>query len=111
MKRASRSGAHHEHDGMLGEGRDGLEWPDHGEARSTVVRPAVRKKSVDIEFPAILGDQGWLAVFARKRRSWDGLYQEGNGARSTAKAQRSYGNGGGGENRGRKMTTMASRYL
>ena len=45
-KRASRSGTHHEHDGMLGEGGDGLEWPDHGEARSTVVRPAVRKKSM-----------------------------------------------------------------
>ena len=37
---------------MLGEGGDGLEWPDHGEARSTVVRPAVRKKGVDSEFPA-----------------------------------------------------------
>ena len=97
---------------MLGEGGDGLEWPDHGEARSTVVRPAMRKKSVDSEFLAILGDQGWLAVFARKRQSWDGLYREGNGARSTAKAQRSYGNGGGGENRGgRKTTTTASRYL
>ena len=54
---------------MLGEGGDGLEWPDHGEARSTVVRSAMRKKSVDSEFPAISGDQGQLAVFASKRRS------------------------------------------
>ena len=30
-KRASRSGAHHDHAGMLGEGGDGLEQPDHGE--------------------------------------------------------------------------------
>ena len=30
-KRASRSGAHREHDGVLGEGGDGLEWPGHGE--------------------------------------------------------------------------------
>ena len=93
---------------MLGEGGDGLEWPDHGEARSTVVRPAVRKKSMDNEFPAISGNQGWLAVFARKRRSWDGLYREGNDARSMAKAQRSYGNGGGGENIVRKRGQTAA---
>ena len=97
MERASRSGTHHE-----------LEWPDHGEARSMVVRPAVRKKSVDSEFSAISSDQGWLAVFARKRQSWDGLYREGNGTGSTTKAQRSYGNGGGGENRVRKRGQTAA---
>ena len=31
MERASRSGAHREHDGVLGEGRDELEHPGHGE--------------------------------------------------------------------------------
>jgi len=31
VERASRSGAHREHDGRLGEGGDGLEQPDHGE--------------------------------------------------------------------------------
>jgi len=31
MERASRSGAHREHDGVLGEGGDGLERPGHGE--------------------------------------------------------------------------------
>ena len=30
-KRASRSGAHHDHAGVLGEDRDGLERPGHGE--------------------------------------------------------------------------------
>ena len=31
MKRTSRSGAHHDHAGVLGEGGDGLERPGHGE--------------------------------------------------------------------------------
>ena len=31
IERASRSGAHREHDGVLGEGGDGLEGPGHGE--------------------------------------------------------------------------------
>ena len=31
MERASRSGAHREHDGVLGEGGDGQERPGHGE--------------------------------------------------------------------------------
>ena len=30
-KRASCSGAHHDHADVLGEGRDGLEQPSHGE--------------------------------------------------------------------------------
>ena len=30
-ERASCSGAHHKHDGVLGEGGDGLERPGHGE--------------------------------------------------------------------------------
>ena len=93
---------------MPSKSRDRLWNADRGEARSTVVWPAVRKKSVDSEFPAISGDQGWLAMFARKRQSWDGLYREGNGARLTAKAQRSYGNGGGGENRVRKWGQTAA---
>ena len=36
-------------------------------------------------------DQGWLAGCTRNRRSWDRLCQDGNGARSTVKAQRSDG--------------------
>ena len=31
MERASRSGAHHDHVGVLGEDRDRLERPGHGE--------------------------------------------------------------------------------
>ena len=90
------------------------DWSGLATVRSVVavLRPAMRKKSVDSEFPAISGDQGWLARFARKIQSWDGLYREGNGARSTAKAQRSYGNGGGGENRVRKRgQTVATQSL
>ena len=56
---------------MLGEGGDGLEWPDHGEARSTVVRPAVRKKSVDSEFPAESSIKDGSAKRARNQRSYD----------------------------------------
>ena len=70
-ERASCSGTHHEHDGLLGEGGDRLEWPDHGEARSTVVRPAVRKKGVDSEFPAESSVKEGLAEHARNQWSYD----------------------------------------
>ena len=56
---------------MLGEGGDGLKWPDHGEARSTVVRPAVRKKGVDSEFPAESSIKDGSTKHTRNQRSYD----------------------------------------
>jgi hypothetical protein len=43
MERASRSGAHREHRGALGEGGDGPEIPDHGEAVMAAFRPGAEK--------------------------------------------------------------------
>jgi hypothetical protein len=41
--RASRSGAHHERCGELGESGGGREWPVHGEALAVALLPAVEK--------------------------------------------------------------------
>ena len=41
---ASRSGTHHEHDGMLGEGR--LEWPGHGEVIAAELQPVTGKNTL-----------------------------------------------------------------
>ena len=62
-------------------------------ALATGTLPAARKKSAHHEFSANTGDQGWLAGCTRNRRSWDRLCRDGNGARSTARAQRSSGGG------------------
>ena len=45
-KRASRSGAHREHDGVLGEGGDGLERPGHGEVIVAELRPIMGKNAL-----------------------------------------------------------------
>jgi hypothetical protein len=42
-ERACRSGAHHEHHGVLGKGEDGLERPDHGEVVMAAFGPGAEK--------------------------------------------------------------------
>ena len=46
MKRTSRSGAHHDHAGVLGEGEDGLEHPGHGEVDGGRAPAGLREECV-----------------------------------------------------------------
>ena len=52
MKRASRSVAHHDHAGVLGEDRDGLEQPGHVESMVAELRPVSGKKTLRRAIPA-----------------------------------------------------------
>ena len=54
MERASCSGAHREHDGVLGEGGDGLERPGHGEVGGGGASAGSEEEDV------VLGDSGQL---------------------------------------------------
>ena len=69
--------------------------------------PAARKKGVHREFSVKTSHKDWFAGRARNYRSWDMLCCDGVGAGSMAKAQRSYGNGGG-ENRGKERGQTAT---
>ena len=73
---------------------------------TTEMLPAARKKSVVSEFPMKSVDHSWLGGCARKRWNWNNLYQDGNGAGEMMRACRSDDNSGGGENKGRRKTTM-----
>ena len=53
-KRASCSGAHREHDGVLGEGGDRLECPSHGEVDGGGTSAGSKEEGV------VLGDSGQL---------------------------------------------------
>ena len=53
-ERASRLGAHREHDGVLGEGGDELERPSHGEVSGGGASVGSEEEDV------VLGDSGQL---------------------------------------------------
>jgi len=62
--------------------------------------PAARKKGVDSGFSVEASVKDGSAEHTRNQRSCGKRYRGLEGAMTMAKAQRSYGNGGGGENRG-----------
>jgi len=65
-----------------------------------VTLPAARKKGVDSGFSVEASIKDGSAKCARNQRSYGKHYRGLEGAMVTAKAQRSYGNSSGGENRG-----------
>ena len=85
---------------MLSRSKSSPERSGHDDTPATVRLPAARKKGVDSGFSVEASVKDSLAECGRNQRSCGKRYRGLEGATATAKAQRSYGNGGGGENRG-----------
>ena len=93
---------------MLSRSKSSPESSGHDGTPATVRLPATRKKGVDSGVPVEASVKDGSAECARNQRSCGKHYRGLEGATATAKAQRSYGNGDGGENRVRKRGQTAA---
>ena len=84
----------------LSRSKSSPESSGHDDTLTTVRLPTTRKKGVDSGFSVEASIKDGSAECARNQRSCGKRYRGLEGATAMAKAQRSYGNGGGGENRG-----------
>ena len=85
---------------MLSRSKSSPESSGHDDTPVTVRLLAARKKGVDNGFSVEASIKDGSAECARNQRSCGKRYQGLEGATAMAKAQRSYGNDDGGENRG-----------